>query len=246
MAEKFLVNGPRVSLHQLDNIFILTMKDGENKFTPMLIQEIRSCLDLVERTQGAAALITTGHGRFYSNGIDLKWISDNPSETNNFIQSLQQLLARFLTFPMPTIAAINGHCYAGAVLMALVHDYRIMREDKGWMCIPAADIGLRLPLAFIEIVKAKLSNGSLVRDIVLGARRFGGKEAEGVGLIDQACDLSHVLENSIQLAKKMAHKGSDRMTFGSLKREMYYGVHSMLAGDNHFDGFHSIRPRPRL
>lgn len=38
-----------------------------------------------------------------------------------------------MTFPLITIAAINGHCFAGGMLLALCCDYRLMTTGRGWM-----------------------------------------------------------------------------------------------------------------
>lgn len=44
---------------------------------------------------------------------------------------LQNAMIRLLSFPMPCIAAINGHAFGGGLAFAFSHDYRIMREDRG-------------------------------------------------------------------------------------------------------------------
>lgn len=40
-------------------------------------------------------------------------------------------MVRLLSFPIPCIAAINGHAYGGGLAFAFSHDYRIMRQDRG-------------------------------------------------------------------------------------------------------------------
>jgi enoyl-CoA hydratase/carnithine racemase len=40
--------------------------------------------------------------------------------------------------PVPTIAAINGHCFAGAFILALTCDYRVMTDGSkrnAWLCM---------------------------------------------------------------------------------------------------------------
>ncbi len=58
------------------------------------------------------AVVTTGEGKFYSNGLDLDWIiptqTTNPEEIRKFFKAWNILMARLVTFPVPTIAALNG------------------------------------------------------------------------------------------------------------------------------------------
>ena len=50
-----------------------------------------------------------------------------------------------LIFPVPTIAALNGHAFAAGMMLALAHDYRVMRDDRGFLCLPEVD--LHMPFA---------------------------------------------------------------------------------------------------
>ena len=59
--------------------------------------------------EDAIAVITTGKHKFYSNGFDLEKMERmSDSEKVDFFNDTQKLLARLLTFPMLTVAAING------------------------------------------------------------------------------------------------------------------------------------------
>lgn len=64
------------------------------------------------RNVHAEVLVTTGSGKFYSNGLDLDWLSkfvDQPEKSRHFLlKYVRGLFQRLATFPLPTIAAING------------------------------------------------------------------------------------------------------------------------------------------
>ena len=54
-------------------------------------------------------MITTGDGKFYSNGLDLAFLSEcSPEEAMKNLNDFPSLMLRMLTFPVPTIAALNG------------------------------------------------------------------------------------------------------------------------------------------
>lgn len=77
-----------------------------------------------------------------------QWAKDRPEDVTLIEKGLQQVLKRLVSFPVPTIAAINGHAFGAGAIFAIAHDYRVMREDKGWFCVPAVNIGIVLPTSF--------------------------------------------------------------------------------------------------
>ena len=59
--------------------------------------------------EDANSVVTIGDGKFYSLGLDLEHMGTMaPYELITFTSDLQKLLARLLTFPLVTVAAING------------------------------------------------------------------------------------------------------------------------------------------
>lgn len=62
------------------------------------------------RNKEVKAMITTGEGKFFSNGLDLQSLISSSKEPKSqaFLQDAMQLIARILTFPAVTIAALNG------------------------------------------------------------------------------------------------------------------------------------------
>ena len=64
------------------------------------------------RNADAEILITTGDGKFYSNGLDLNWlgkfVGDKTKAQYFMSHYIRSLFQRIATFPMPTIAAVNG------------------------------------------------------------------------------------------------------------------------------------------
>ncbi len=73
--------------------------DSENAFHPDWIDKVEGLLDQVEQHDGPAALVTTGLGKFYSTGLDTAWVVANTDKLNSYIDRVQALFARILTFP---------------------------------------------------------------------------------------------------------------------------------------------------
>lgn len=132
-------------------------------------QAILLALDILETRHAPGVVITTsGISKFYSNGLDLEHASFTPGF---FPESLYALWRRVLTYPMPTIALLNGHAFAGALMLAMMHDYRIMNPHKGYLCLNEVELGVPLRPPMSGVFRQKVSHQTY-RRLVLEAYRF--------------------------------------------------------------------------
>ena len=191
------------------DVFVLRMKTGENRFNPGFIGAMNEKLDEVEACRGAAALVTTGDGKFYSNGLDLDWLAQQEhAEAMKFLATVLALFARILAFPFPTCAAIGGHAFAGGGMLALAHDWRVMRTDRGFFCLPELDLGMPLVLGMRSLIREKLGV-RVYRDTVLTGGRFGAEDCVRMGIMDQAAAEADVLPLAIERVRPLAAKSRD-------------------------------------
>jgi enoyl-CoA hydratase/carnithine racemase len=217
-----------IDLDRDGDVFVLRMSADENRFDRDFVDALFAALDEVEKSEGPAALVTTGDGKFYSNGLDLAWMGgDGASQAEALLVDVHRLFGRFLAFPVPTVAAINGHAFAGGGMMALGHDFRVMRSDRGYFCLPEADLGLTLTPGMNAIVTAKLPRVTAHEAIVTG-RRYGGEACVAAGIVHEAVPEARVLPRAIELARPLA--GKDRATQAGLKRRLYEAELAILAG----------------
>lgn len=208
-----------VELDRQDGVFVLRMNQGENRFNAESVQALNAALDSVEADPEPTALVTTGAGKFYSNGLDLEWISQQaPSEVQPFVGRVHELLARMLTFPVITVAAVNGHAFAAGAMFMLAHDFRLMRKDRGYFCLPEVDIQIPFTAPMKELIQARLPRLTAHEAMVTG-RRYSAEQALAGGIIEQAHDESDVLPRAIALAK--SHAGKPRATLAAIKRGAY-------------------------
>jgi enoyl-CoA hydratase/carnithine racemase len=217
-----------VDLKREGEVFILTMNSGENRFNPSFVEAMHQALDLIEQSSGPAALVTIGgNEKYYSNGLDLTWFREaGEGEQREFTVKTQRFLGRIMGFPIPTVAAMNGHTFAGGAMLALAHDFRVMRADRGFFCLPAVDLKIALPQGMISLIHSRLSP-SVFRDLMLTGKRIGGLEAHKQGVVDQAVPGDRVLTEAISLAAGLA--GKDRQSYGTLKRGMFAEILDLLS-----------------
>src|SRR5690606_12883488 len=130
---------PVTTLDIRDSIAVLDLGGDENRFSPAFLEEVDAHLDTV-LAEGAHALVTTAPGKFHPNGLDRGWTGANVVRAQWYVGQVHALLARVLTFPSPSAAAVNGRAFGAGAMLAIAHDYRSMRADRGFFCFPEVDI----------------------------------------------------------------------------------------------------------
>ncbi|MBK8295547.1 MAG: enoyl-CoA hydratase/isomerase family protein [Solirubrobacterales bacterium] len=197
--------GVRVDLRD-DGIAVVRMNLGENRFNPDTLDGLEAALDQVESIEGPAALVLTGDGKFFSNGLDLEWLGGADDDgRRQTLSRVYRLFARLLAFPAPTVAAINGHVFAAGAMMALACDWRVMREDRGYFCLPEADIGLVFVPGMNALITEKLSP-TAARDTMLTGQRFGAPQCRDLGVVDAIAPEDDVINVASALVEPLAAK----------------------------------------
>lgn len=207
-----------IELEQRGDVRVLHMRNGENRYNRASVDALHAALDQVEAVEGPVALVITGEGKFFSNGLDLDWLLAGGDGTEGFIDDVHRLLGRVLGFAAVTVAAVNGHAFAGGGMLAVAHDYVVMREDRGYWCLPEVDLGLPLTPAMYAVVAAHLPRPAL-HESALSGRRYSGPEAVAAGIADEVAAADDVLDRAVAIAAELA--GKNRDVIREHKRLMY-------------------------
>jgi len=189
-------------------VTVLTMNyENENRMSGPFTKELREALAGLERDEQVKAVVVTGgHEKFFSNGLDLNWMGQQDKETlNSFMLDVTRFLKETALFGKPLIGAINGHTFGLGTIWASGFDFRIMREDRGWVCFPEMDINIPFLPGMIAICEHGLGKRTF-REMAWSAKRYPGPEAVAVGWAREAVPKDEVLPSSIELAKFMAQK----------------------------------------
>jgi enoyl-CoA hydratase/carnithine racemase len=217
-----------IELNREGDVFVLRMDAGENRFTAEMMPALNQALDEIERTEGPKALVTTGTGKFYSNGLDLEEMMRGGTQAHaeRYLQDALALLGRFLVFPAVTVAAVNGHAFGAGAQMAVAHDYRLMRSDRGFYCLPEIDMRVSLHPGMVAILAARIP-ARTVHEVLVTGKRYGGAEAAERCIVDEAVGDEQLLPRALEIASGLAAKAHPVMS--SIKRGLYEDVLAALA-----------------
>lgn len=206
-----------LSIDDHDGTTLLRWHDGENRFRHDSIAAWNTALDELEARPGPLAAVVVGEGKYFSNGLDLEWLN-TVDDGMTMIADVHRLFGRLLVFPGYLVGAINGHCFAGGAMIAMTFDTRVMRTDRGYWCLPEADLGLALTDEMATVVTAKLPR-TTAHDAIVTGRRYDAHQALDAGIVEHVAQAVDVLPTAIALAEAMA--GKDRTTLAAHKRWLY-------------------------
>jgi Delta3-Delta2-enoyl-CoA isomerase len=215
------------------DVFLLDLGDGENRFNAGFLDALEAHLDEVQAAPAPRALVTTATGKFWSNGLDLEWMAANPDQIGEFVVRLQAVLARVLVLDVPSVAALQGHTFAAGAMLALAHDERVMRADRGFFCLPEVDIHIPFSDGMSALVACRLTP-QVAHEAMTTGRRYGGPEAAAAAVVGEAVAEQEVLPRAIALAASLA--GKDPATLGTIKQRLYARtVAALRASDSLLD-----------
>ena len=190
-----------------DHVAVVTMNNGENRFTYDSLDAFDDLLKEIEQqTRATVLLVKSAHEKIWSNGIDLEWllteVGRDPEAGARFPARLMQFLRRLLTYPLITIAAINGHAFAGGAIMACAFDFRFMRSDRGYFCFPEVDIQIPFMPGMDALLKKALPT-SLVLEAQFTGKRYTAAELEAQRVVVKACPINDLMNEALAFAKTM-------------------------------------------
>ncbi len=208
------------ALERHGDVYLLDLGDGENRFNEDWLGAVESHLDEIRAAPAPRALVTKATGKFWSNGLDLEWMAANQDRLGEFVPRVHELLARVLALDVPNVAALQGHTFAAGAMLALAHDQRVMRADRGYFCLPEVDIGIPFTAGMTALISARLPAGTAHEAMTTG-HRYGGEEAATAGVVDEAVAELEVLSRAVELAGALASKHP--ATLATIKERLYAG-----------------------
>ncbi len=204
------------------SVAVLSMDEGENRLNLPFLQAMLQTLDEIEKDAAVNALVvTSSHEKIFSNGIDVNWVMErmgakDKATLKEFYETLNVLLKRILTYPMPTIAAITGHAFAGGAIFACCFDFRFMRSDRGFFCFPEVDLGIPFWPGMVAIAQKAIPQYKL-DELYYQGKRITAAECAEHHIVTKAAPVETLLEEAVGFAKSL---GKQRANYNAMKERM--------------------------
>lgn len=182
-------------------------------------------LDLWNRLTADAGdircVVLTGAGeKIFCAGGDLKERNGMTKRQWTLQHELfERMYWTLVDLPLPIIAAVNGHAYAGGLELALSCDFiyashaaRFALTEVTLGIMPGAGGTQNLPRAIGE---------RRAKEIIMTGRPFNAKQAYDWGLVNQICEPSEVLARAHETAEVIA--GNAPLSVRQVKKSIRFG-----------------------
>ncbi len=216
------------SLSRDGELLIIDFGDDDNRTDVAWVETMNALLDEAEAQalSGPAALITTGSAKHYSNGLDVDHIATlSGPEIRAYVNTVEKVLCRILTFPAPTVAAVNGHAFGAGAFAILAHDHAVMRADRGFVCWPEVHLQMTFSPGLMAMIRNIMTNAT-AREAVTTGRRYSGLDAFAAGFVNEAVSLDRLMIAASEYGR--AHSATAGANLQKIKRQLHRPVVDLL------------------
>jgi enoyl-CoA hydratase/carnithine racemase len=196
----------KIDLELNDKVALVTMNEADNKLNIGMVNSLLEILDKVEKETDALTLVVrSGHSHIWTNGFDIDWMlasleKGNRAEVRQFLIMDLELRRRLLTYPLITIAALNGHTFGGGAVFSCCFDFRFMRSDRGFFCIPVIDRQYPILPGTRELLRSVFP-AYVIKELILTGRRLTGPECVSSHVVSAAFGNEEMMDRVMDFAR---------------------------------------------
>ena len=178
-----------------------------NPLSPQTLRELAAAAHYFDDQRDVKVVIVRGAGRAFSAGADLASFSQRQDFSTREVAEFGREMADAIeAMRAITIAAIQGWCIGGGLVLAVACDLRVATEEARFS-IPEVDLGI--PLAWGGIPRLVREIGpALTKELVLTCRPFGAEEAKACGFLNRIVSADELDSEVAGLANSLSRKAS--------------------------------------
>ena len=217
------------------SVAVITLSNGENRQNPQFAKQLKQTLtEVVANENHKALVITSDDEKCWSLGIDTDWLmpamkAQKADEIRGFMYDMDDVFKTLLLFPMPVIAAINGHAFGNGAILSCACDFRFMRGDKGFFCFPEVDLSIPFLPGMIAFVKKAIPYYRF-NEMKLTGRRVTASELSADHVIEKvSADQASLLSDAMAFAGTFDKK---RAIFAEHKKRLHKHIIQTIDEEN--------------
>ena len=216
-------------------VAIMIMNNGENRQNLEWAEAMMSTYEeIIADDEIKALVLTSSDPKNFSQGVDVHWVAKAQSEKNTaainkWLKTNHEVFTAMLLAPVPTIAAVTGHAFGNGAMLMGACDFRFMRADRGYFCLPEIDLGIQFIPSMLEWMKRIMPYHFFIR-LLLSGERVTAADLEKHNVITKACPNS---EETIAEAVAFARTfNKSRINMAEMKRRNSKHILDVMANED--------------
>lgn len=187
-----------VKWEKQERIGVIYMNQDGNKHNLAFANAMNSTLDsVIDDTDITAVILTSSDPKNWSIGVDVDWVLAQMKEVGapqvkQFMYAMNEVFKKLLLYPVPVIAAINGHAFGNGALLACTCDFRMMNEKRGYFCFPEVDLGIPF-LPSMTAFSRKAIPEYVLNEMILTGKRATAQDLVQNHVVMESCENHEVL-----------------------------------------------------
>ena len=188
-----------------EHVALVTMQTNKaNAQNPTFFDDLHRAFDRLEAEFHDCAVVLTGTGRVFSAGLDFEYhfplfARRSIKEVDAWFEAYRATNLHIFTYPRPTVAAINGHAYAGGLITAFDCDMRIAAEGDLQFSLNEAPIGIPMPAVYCEIIKHAIGPTSS-NEMTLFGQVYDLAAAQRMGVVNHVVSPDRLIDEAVKWA----------------------------------------------
>ena len=210
-----------------ESVAVIQLNNGENRQNLAFAKIMAQVLDeIIANPEIDAAVITSTDKKSWSLGVDIDWLGRQFQDQafdniKQFMYGMNEVFKKLLLLPVPVIASINGHAFGNGAILSCACDFRFMKADRGYFCLPEVDLGIPFLPGMIAFVRKAIPEYQF-NMMKLTGKKAGAEELAAHHVIEKACaNAEAVFAESLAFAKTFHKK---RGIFKEHKKRMHQHI----------------------
>lgn len=189
----------RWAIGEVEGVAVVHMQSNPvNKQNDEFFGDLQTAFDLVQSELPGRSVVLTGDGNVFSAGLDFEYTFPifarrNEEEIGAWYRRFSDAMLRVLTYPYPTVAAVNGHAVAGGLILALCCDHRVAARGEGRCGLNEVPVGIPMPSLYTELVRMRIGSANTAEAILTG-KLYSMEEAHRLGFVQELVEPGVLLE----------------------------------------------------
>lgn len=187
-----------------------------------MLQQMEAALEKAASDSSIRVLVLQAQGKAFSAGVD---VADHTAEkVGEMIALVDRVCTSLADFPVPTLAAVQGHALGGGCELVLCCDLAVMAAEAG-IGQPEIHLAALAPVAALRL--PYLVGYRTAADILFTGRRLTSEEALKAGLVNAVVPQDQVNQWAKEKAEQLA--GLSRAACSLVKQAVRMGYGNWAA-----------------